>query len=121
MIKYQANITAIGPQVSEFVDAGVLVLFGQSAPSELAEFAILHDGTSLTGAVHIDDQLCLGEHAYRVLAVGEVANQNLGALGHLVVKFNGQSVPEMPGDVCVEVAPLPKIKVGMQFRIQSPD
>lgn len=121
MIKYQANITAIGPQVSEFVDAGVLVFFGQSAPPELAEFAILHDGSHLDDAVRPDDQLCLGEHTYRVLAVGEVANQNLSALGHLVVKFNGQSVPEMPGDVCAEAAPLPEIQVGMPFRIQSPD
>ena len=120
MIKYQANITAIGPQVSEFVEAGVLVFFGQSAPSELAEFAILHDGTHLDDAVQPNDQLCLGTHTYRVLAVGEVANQNLSALGHLVAKFNGESVPEMPGDVCLEVAPLPEIQVGMSFRIESP-
>lgn len=120
MIKYQASITAIGPQVSEFLDAGVLVLFGQSAPPELAEFAILHDGTHLADAVRPDDRICLGEHTYRVLAVGEVANQNLSALGHLVVKFNGQVVPEMPGDVCAESAPLPKLQVGMNIRIESP-
>lgn len=120
VIKYKARITAIGPQVSEFADAGVLVFFGQSAPPELAEFAILHDGTHLEGSVGPDDRIHLAEHSYRVLAVGEVANQNLSALGHLVVKFNGMTMPEMPGDVCAEVAPLPKLDVGMEFWIESP-
>ncbi len=121
MYKYQACITAIGPLVSEFIEAGILVFFGQNAPPELAEFAILHDGTQLDGLVTPGDRLCLDGHAYRVLAVGEVANQNLAALGHLVVKFNGQTVPEMPGDVCTDAAPLPEIKVGMRFQIEAAD
>lgn len=120
MIKYQARITAIGPQVSEFADAGVLVFFGQNAPPELAEFAILHDGTHLEREIGPDDQIRLGGNSYRVLAVGDVANQNLSALGHLVVKFNGMTTPEMPGDVCAEAAPLPKLEVGMEFGIESP-
>jgi PTS system glucitol/sorbitol-specific IIA component len=119
VIKYQANITAIGPLVSEFVEGGVLVFFGQNAPPELAEFSILHDGTTLVGEVAPGDRLSLDGNAYRVLAVGTVANQNLGALGHLVVKFNGQTVPEMPGDVCTEAAPLPAVEVGMRFQIET--
>jgi glucitol/sorbitol PTS system EIIA component len=119
MIKYQAQITAIGPSVSEFVDAGILVFFGQDAPPELAEFAILHDGVQLNGAVSPGDRINLDDHAYRVLAVGDVANSNLGALGHLVVKFNGLSMPEMPGDVCVEAKAAPALSVGMRFQIES--
>lgn len=118
-IKYQALITAIGPLVPEFTDAGVLVFFGQNAPSELAEFAVLHDGTHLEGTLGPGDRISLGDHAYRVLAVGEIANQNLAALGHLVVKFNGQTTPEMPGDVCTEALPLPPIEIGMRFQIES--
>jgi PTS system glucitol/sorbitol-specific IIA component len=119
VIKYQATITAIGPLVSEFIEGGVLVFFGQNAPPELAEFAVLHDGTELVGQVAPGDQICLNEHRYRVLAVGEIANQNLGALGHLVIKFNGLTVPEMPGDVCTEAAPVPPLEVGMRFQIQT--
>lgn len=119
MIKYRAHITAIGPLASEFVDAGILVFFGQNAPPELAEFSILHDGTQLDGAVSPGDRICLGEHVYSVLAVGDVANANLGALGHLVVKFNGQTVPEMPGDVCVEAKPAPAPSIGMRFQIEN--
>ncbi len=109
----------MGPLIGEFVDAGILVFFGQDAPPELAEFAILHDGAQLNGVVAPGDHVRLDDHVYRVLAVGDVANSNLGALGHLVVKFNGLTVPEMPGDVCVEAKPLPALNIGMRFQIET--
>lgn len=119
MIKYQALITAIGPLVSEFVEGGVLVFFGANAPPELAEFAILHDGEKLEGTIIPGDRIRLNDYDYRVLAVGEIANQNLAALGHLVIKFNGMTAPEMPGDVCTEAVPVPPIQVGMRFQVAS--
>lgn len=119
MVKYQARITHIGPYVSEFVQENVLVFFGSEAPEELAEFAILHDGKALEGQLVPGDKIFLGDDDYGVLAVGEVANSNLANLGHLVVKVNGQSEPEMPGDVCVEAKPLPLIEVGMLVRIED--
>lgn len=119
MVKYQARITHIGPYVSEFVEEKVLVFFGSQAPEELAEFAILHDGKTLTGQLQPGDTIFLGDEDFAVLAVGEVANTNLANLGHLVVKVNGQSEPEMPGDVCVETKPLPPIEVGMLVRIED--
>lgn len=121
MIKYEAHVTSIGPLVSEFTNAGVLVFFGQNAPEELAEFAILHDGTRLESPVAPGDQICLGEKCFAVLAVGEIANQNLASLGHFIVKFNGETAPEMPGDICAVAEPLPEITVGMRIQINSPD
>jgi PTS system glucitol/sorbitol-specific IIA component len=118
VIKYRAQFTQIGPLVSEFVDNGILVLFGANAPEELAEFAILHDGTDLVEPVAPGDLLAIGADNFRVLAVGEVANTNLSALGHLVLKFNGQVAVEMPGDVCLEAKPLPPVEVGMILTIQ---
>lgn len=119
VIKYQAKFTQIGPLVSEFVDSGILVLFGANAPDELAEFAILHDGKELVEPVEPGDQVSIDDHLYKVLAVGEVANTNLANLGHLVLKFTGQSVVEMPGDVCLESKSLPPVEVGMVLTIQG--
>jgi PTS system glucitol/sorbitol-specific IIA component len=119
MIKYSAQITEMGPLVSEFIDAGILVFFGATAPEELREFAILHDGVELKQDVAPGDLICLGDACFSVLAVGEVANKNLAALGHFIVKFNGETTPEMPGDICAEVQPLPEIKVGMRIEIKS--
>lgn len=120
MVKYDAHITAIGPLVTEFTEAGVLVFFGADAPEELKEFAIIHNGTKLEGQVSVGDLICLNDECFRVFAVGEVANQNLVALGHFIVKFNGETTPEMPGDICAEAKPLPKVRVGMRFQIKSP-
>lgn len=117
MIKYEARVTAIGPLVSEFTQAGILVLFREGAPEEVAEFALLHDGQTLHSPLAAGDQLWLGEEQFRILAVGEVANTNLASLGHLVLKFNGQTAPELPGDVCVEARPLPAARVGLTLKI----
>lgn len=119
MIKYQAKITAIGPYVAEFIESNILVLFGDQAPEELAEFSIIHDGKELHGTLMVGDNVYLGDDGFKVLAVGEAANGNLKNLGHLIVKFNGETEPEMPGDVCAEAKPLPAIEVGLEIRIEE--
>ena len=63
MIKYKATITAIGPYVSEFVDHNILVLFGQNAPEELAEFTVLHDGVTLHAPLSVGDQVFVGDES----------------------------------------------------------
>ena len=74
MIKYQATITAIGPYVAEFIDHNILVLFGETAPEELAEFSIIHDGKEMQGTLTIGDVIYLGDAGFAVLAVGEVVD-----------------------------------------------
>lgn len=120
MIKYEAQIIEIGPLVSEFTDAGILVFFGADAPEELREFAIIHDGQTLVQDVQPGDLIHLDQNSYSVLAVGEIANKNLAALGHFIVKFNGQDTPEMPGDICAEECALPIVQLGMHLQITSP-
>ncbi len=119
MIKYQAKIIAIGPLVTEFIDHNILVLFGDQAPEELAEFSIIHDGKELHGNLMVGDKVYLGDDGFTVVAVGEAANNNLKTLGHLILKFNGETEPEMPGDVCVEARPLPVIEPGLEIRIEE--
>lgn len=119
MIKFTARFTWIGPMVSEFTSHGILVLFGEDAPAELKEFAVIHDGQPPVEPVAAGDNIQVGDREFRVLAVGEVANKNLAALGHLVLKCNGRETAEMPGDVCVEEKPLPPIEVGTTLVVSS--
>ncbi len=119
MIIYQATITAIGPYVAEFIEHNILVLFGDQAPEELAEFSILYDGKEMQETLAIGDAIYLGDAEFKILAFGDVANDNLKNLGHLILKFNGETEPEMPGDVCVEAKPLPTIEPGLEFRIEE--
>lgn len=118
-LKYDRRVTSVGALLDEFVSAGVLIFFGVGAPEELAEFSVIHDGASLREPVEPGDVVTVAGSRYTVLAVGEVANSNLANLGHLVLKANGQTSVEMPGDVCVEELPFPSIDVGATFTIET--
>ncbi|MEN8240508.1 MAG: PTS glucitol/sorbitol transporter subunit IIA [Chloroflexota bacterium] len=119
MIKYECTVVNIGPLVGEFIDAGVIVLFGAGAPEELVDFSIIHDGTELKSDLIPGDTVWIDETSFKVLAVGDVANTNLSNLGHLILKNNGQDEPEMPGDVCLEEKPLPAFSIGTKVRVEG--
>ncbi len=119
--KYEMEVLRIGPLLSEFIAEGILVFFGDGAPEELEEFAIIHKHTELASPVEPGDRFDIGGTVMTVTAVGDVANENIANLGHVVLKANGSSEPEMPGDVCVEAVPLPAIKVGTIVKVFATD
>ena len=118
MILYDRRVTGVGALLGEFLQAGVLVFFGDDAPEELAEFSVTHTGDALREPIAAGDVIMLGDTRLTVLAVGDVANANLANLGHLVLKANGQNTIELPGDVNVAEQALPEITIGMPIRIE---
>lgn len=118
MVKFEGQVTAVGPYVVEFIESKILVLFGESVPEELVEFSILHNGRLIAPLME-GDTLYLDTKQYRVLAVGLIANDNLASLGHVVLKFNGLLEPEMPGDICLEVRDIPVITTGTVLRVEG--
>jgi glucitol/sorbitol PTS system EIIA component len=119
-LKLRSRVTSIGDSVEEFRAAQILVFFQEGAPEELAEFSVLHAADVNLATVAPGDTLRLGAETFRVLAVGDVANENLANLGHLVVKANGLTEAEMLGDVCIEAKPLPRLTVGDEIEIWGP-
>ena len=118
-IKFQAEVTEIGPLVTEFIDAGILVFFAEGAPPELVEFSIIHNGKSLESDLVPGDEITIDDESFKILAVGEVANENFRNLGHLIMKFNGKIKVELPGDVCVEQKKVPDIRIGTVIKIMG--
>jgi PTS system glucitol/sorbitol-specific IIA component len=116
-VRYETEVTEVGAEVAAFVEAGVLVWFDDTAPEELRWFSVLHRPTVTVGGVEPGDVVHIDDRAMLVTAVGEVANANLVALGHLDLKANGAVEPPMPGDVCVEQTELPEIRPGTRLRI----
>ena len=113
VLKYHAVIREIGPMVPEFLPHGILIFFGESAPEELREVSLIHDGTHLSSNLAVGDLLKFvpplsraddtpQPDYYRLTAVGEVANANLAKLGHLVVHFDAASTAKLPGTISVE-------------------
>jgi glucitol/sorbitol PTS system EIIA component len=118
MIKYETKVTKLGPVTKDFIEEGILVFFQTNVPDELAEIAILHTHDKLHQEVVAGDKLIIDDHPLTILCVGEVANQNLANLGHFVVKFNGLTQPEMPGDISVSSdAVVPHIAPGTIVKI----
>jgi glucitol/sorbitol PTS system EIIA component len=117
--RYAAMVTAVGEQVPEFIGQGLLIWFAEGAPEELHFFTVLHRPTVTTGGVRPGDLVRIDDKAFRVTAVGEVANDNMVNLGHIDMKANGASEAPLPGDLCLEELPLPEPRPGTTLVIEG--
>ena len=116
--RYATVVTQVGPLVRQFVEKGMLVFFGESAPKELHDFSVLHRPDVSTGGLSVGDVIVLDGHRFPILAVGSVANDNLVNLGHIDLKFNGEDTPPLAGDVCLPKTVPPNLVVGSTFRVE---
>jgi PTS system glucitol/sorbitol-specific IIA component len=117
--RYATTVTAVGEQVAEFVSSGLLIWFAEGAPEELHFFSVLHRPTVTTGGVRPGDLVRIDDKAFRVTAVGDVANENMVNLGHMDLKANGAAEAPLPGDICLEELPLPEPRPGTTLVIEG--
>jgi PTS system glucitol/sorbitol-specific IIA component len=123
---YLTEVKEIGPEVAEFLEAGLLILFQTGAPPELAEIAVLHDPTSLRErAPEPGDVLEIEGHEFRITAIGYKAWQNVQDLGHAVFKFDGAGEAELPGQIHLEGQGAEKlgdvVRPGARLEIRAAD
>lgn len=121
MDKYKAKVLAVGEMVQDLLEQGIVVLFDYTAPKELQEISIIHTGGTLAKDVIKGDFMILGDSVYTVTAVGELANRNLNIIGHVCLKFDARTSPELPGDIHLEGEKLPLIAEGDTIAIKSAD
>jgi glucitol/sorbitol PTS system EIIA component len=100
---YLTQVTGIGPEAPDFLEEGLMILFEDGAPPELAEISILHKPTEKRESPpEPGDVLAFGKTEFRVTAVGEKAWKNVLELGHACFKFNGRDEAELPGEISCE-------------------
>lgn len=114
---YRSTVIKIGQLAPEFFREGIVVLFAEGAPPELEEIAVVHRPGGLLANVAPGAVLWFGNQSVTITAVGEVVNRNMAILGHSAIKFNGQTEPELPGDLCVEAKPVPPVEPGLEIKI----
>jgi PTS system glucitol/sorbitol-specific IIA component len=104
MIYYSTTVTAIGEEVSDLLEGGVLILYADGAPQALAEVSVQHrvSGSVPDRPPPVGANVSLGALSTRVSAVGPSAWDKVRDLGHVVINFNGASLAERPGEICVE-------------------
>ncbi len=100
---YLSEVTEIGPEVAEFLESGLLILFEDGAPPELSEMSVLHKPETVREEPpEAGDILVIGEREFQITAIGEKAWKNVRDLGHAVFKFNGATEVELPGEIYLE-------------------
>ncbi|MDR6423106.1 PTS system glucitol/sorbitol-specific IIA component [Paraburkholderia phenoliruptrix] len=99
---YRTVISSIGEEVQSLLEGGVLILYADGAPPELAEVSVLHRVQEASRDVpRIGSVLRIGEDSAVVTAVGSSAWNKVSELGHVVINFNGSQTAERPGEICV--------------------
>jgi PTS system glucitol/sorbitol-specific IIA component len=100
---YKTVISEVGPEVKDLLEGGVLILYADGAPPELAEVSVLHRVEQAHAeAPRAGAQLRIGEVNACVTAVGPTAWHKVHEMGHVVINFNGSSAAERPGEICAQ-------------------
>ena len=114
---YSSKIVKIGDQANLFLDEGIVVFFGDNAPEELQDVAVVHELQEVVGEIVVGTKINLSDEELIVTAVGPVANENFTNLGHLVLKLDSATEAALPGDVSCSVINVPEIKINDKIEI----
>lgn len=105
MVKiFETKVTAVGMEADSMIDnANMLILFGEGAPADLAEFCYTIDNKSLSGAIHEGSILSINQIDYKVTSIGSVVETNLKNLGHITIAFDGSTEDLYPEHCTLKV------------------
>ena len=98
---YRSSVTRLGEEAPGFVAGGVMIMFSEPVPDELAEVSVIHAPLEDLGLpIQVGDELVVKGSRVTVTEVGGIANANLRELGHLVVYLNPEAGADcLPGAV----------------------
>jgi glucitol/sorbitol PTS system EIIA component len=100
----KTRITEIGTDVADLLEGGVLILFAEGAPPELAEVSVLHKVEIVDAKQPAPgSKILIGNVEAHVTAIGSYAWQKVIDIGHVVINFNNSSNAERPGEICATV------------------
>lgn len=119
MEKLKSTIVELGKEWEMMKEVNMLILFNETAPQELKDIAVIHDSSGVKEKVAIGDHMYLGDESYKILFVGDVANETLRDLGHATFNFNGESHSDLPGTVCLEKKEIPRLEEGQEIVIKN--
>ncbi len=103
-VLFRTRVTEIGPEVADLAEGGVVILFADGSPPELAEVSVLHkaEGEASDDAPTKGASIAIGAVTAAITAVGESAWAKVREIGHVVINFNGAGQAERPGEICAE-------------------
>lgn len=114
---YQAEIKGKGHMVDMFREEGIFVTFGANAPDVLKDVCYSIEVNPVNGEVKAGCKLIINGEEFKIVKVGDAANENLTKLGHVTYNFNGEDGECLPGTICLEKAEMPLFDIGSMIEI----
>lgn len=118
MLVYETEIIDFGTLAENFKAEKMVILFGDNAPADLADYSYIIDIRPVNGNIEPGMIVSFNEKSYEITAVGNVVEKNLHDLGHITLNFNGSTEAELPGTLHLEDLALPDLAVGTTITIQ---
>ena len=99
---FEDKVIQVGPEAQNMIqDANMLILFGEEAPEDLAEYCFKIDNKDLLGSIQKGGKLVVDSEEYLITAVGNVVEKNLTGLGHITISFDASEEGSLPGTLHV--------------------
>ena len=99
---FEAKVIQVGSEAQNMIqDANMLILFGEEAPEDLAEYCFKIDNKDLLGSIQKGGKLVVDSEEYLITAVGNVVEKNLTGLGHITISFDASEEGSLPGTLHV--------------------
>jgi PTS system glucitol/sorbitol-specific IIA component len=116
---YESKVKSIGSLADSFLEEKMLILFGDGAPQELKDFCYNIDVVDAAEEIQAGQKLYINDVKFEITSVGNVVQRNLTTLGHITLRFDGSSSPELPGTIYLEDKDIPSIDLGTKLKIVS--
>jgi len=85
---FEAKVIQVGPEAQNMIqDANMLILFGEEAPEDLAEYCFKIDNKNLLGSILEGGKLVVDNQEYSISSVGNVVEKNLTGLDWAISRF----------------------------------
>lgn len=117
-IKYENVIKTVGSDAKNF-GFDTIILFGDNAPHTLKDFCYTIDIKPTYGKIQKGDFISIGDTKLEIIAVGEVAQENLIKLGHITINTTNNVEGLLPGSIVTKKEEIKDIKEGSVIKIFS--
>ena len=115
---FEAKVIQVGPEAQNMIqDANMLILFGEEAPEDLAEYCFKIDNKNLLGSILEGGKLVVDNQEYSISSVGNVVEKNLTGLGHITISFDASEEGSLPGTLHVAADQAVVIEKGSTIQI----
>ncbi|ASS88931.1 MAG: PTS sorbitol transporter subunit IIA [Bacillaceae bacterium] len=118
-IIYKNKIKGIGTMADHFLKEKMIILFGNEAPQDLKDFCYVIDVVKAEGVIQAGQKLYINNEKFEITSVGDAVQRNLTTLGHITLRFDGSTTPELPGTLYLENKDIPEIGLNTEIKIAS--